>query len=363
MKYSTLNFNLSRMMVLIMVAFMFPALASAARQSEKVTLVFDIDQGFGNGIVVHCDKLAVNRIAKALEPLKKTYKVCALVNPMVAYREKFTSILDVLVKNDLPFVFDVYTSDAQTLGSCSTQNKPYDPRHGVTISLSDLQAFKKRYKKHLAGLRFTEVFSQDFTVRAVKTTNPEWALPCWKLPDDAFFQPQIAKDFLRFAKDNKMFVQWSDWHWFEFAGWDALQKEHEAKLSTILCEFPGLVIVTYANNEPSENSVPRLNNWEKSITRFIKGAAAGCGLSDQSWLRKNDITCPVDDIIKWAQSALEKDCRFIQFEPAWYFFKLPRGTFGVEDYVSDPKWADRGKGTEDFEQLSKVLLELSAKGT
>lgn len=324
--------------------------------AARITLVFDIDQGFGNGIIVHDDQVGLVRILDALAPLKPRYDVCVLVNPMVADRKKFDRVLDTLAARRTPFMFDVYTSSGQTLGSCSTQNAPHDPRHGVTISLSDLAHYKSRYGKWLAGLRFMEVFSQDFTVRAVRTTNPEWAMPCWKLPNDSFFQPSIAEGFLRFAKKHRMFVQWSDWHWFEFAAWDAPQKRHEEKLSAILRKFPGIVTVTYANNEPSENSAQRLDYWEKSVAKFVKDGAAGYGLSDQSWLRENEETCPVEDIIAWAKSAIGKGCRYIQFEPAWYFFKLPRGTFCVENYTKHPAWVDRGRPRENFIKLSAALL-------
>ena len=47
----------------------------------KVTLLFDPDQGFGNGIVVHNDQVA----------LKLRYDVCVIVNPMVADRDSPTA--------------------------------------------------------------------------------------------------------------------------------------------------------------------------------------------------------------------------------------------------------------------------------
>ena len=40
------------------------------------------------------------------------------------------------------------------------------------------------------------------------------------MPADEFFQYRFAEPFVRFARDQKMFVQWSDPHWFAFAAWD-----------------------------------------------------------------------------------------------------------------------------------------------
>jgi len=337
--------------------------ATSGVAQPRTRIVFDLDQGFGNGIVVHDDQTALLRVIDALKPLGKRYDVYVILNPMVADRKKLEHVLDTLASSGQPFVFDTYTSDAQTLGSCSTQNNPHDPKHGLTISLDDLSTYRKRYGKALAGLRIMEVFAQDFTVRAVKSSNPEWALPCWKLPDDAFFQPEIAEPYLRFAGDNGMFVQWSDWHWFEFAPWDALQGKHEAKLRELLRKYPGVVTVTYANNEPEEASAQRIKGWERCVAKFAQHGAAGYGLSNQSWLAGDEQKCPIDDVVRWARSAIAKGCRMIQFEPAWYFFQLPRGTFGVEDYASDPKWADRGSPTANFVKTKEALMYGEALNT
>ena len=41
----------------------------------------------------------------------------------------------------------------------------------------------------------------------------------------------------------------------------------------LLGEFPGVVIVTYANNEPEEKSLPRLGNWERAVEGFVADGA------------------------------------------------------------------------------------------
>jgi len=45
-----------------------------------------------------------------------------------------------------------------------------------------------------------------------------------------------------------------------------------------------------------------------------------------------------------------------QFEPAWYFLKLPRGTFEARDCTTDPQWSDRGKPTPDFDKLAAAPM-------
>ena len=53
----------------------------------------------------------------------------------------------------------------------------------------------------------------------------------------------------------------------------------------------------------------------------------------------------------WTRQARRVRCRYIQFEPAWYFFRLPRGTFGRECYVDKPGWEDRGNPLPAFNRL------------
>lgn len=338
------------------VALLALGAATTAPADEPVKLVFSIDQGFGNGIVVNEDVAAARRIAGALKTLRPQYDVYALFEPQIADRKKLDRILDVCVGEGVPLVFDAYSSDAMTLGTSTPQNAPADGPHGVAITIEDLAKYKRRYGPMLAGLRFMEVFSQDFTVRAIRTTNPEWKGKDWKMPPDDFFQPKLAEPFLRFAREQKMFVQWSDWHWSRFAGWDKPQKPREESLRKLLAAYPGLVTVTYANNEPNEDSAPRLNHWHEAVRPFVAAGAKGFGLSDQSWLRKDDTKCPIEDIVAWAKQALALNCKLIQFEPAWYFFDLPRGEFGPADYTKDPRWRSAGAPRETFNNLQRALL-------
>lgn len=329
-------------------------MCSGAR--ARSVLVFSIDQGFGNGIVVHDDQVALTRIIAALKPLQSRYEVRVLLNPMVKDRSKLLRALDTLAARQMPFVLDAWSSDALTLGSCSEQNAPHDPRHGLTASVEDLSALKKRYGRAFAGIRFTEVFAQDFTVRAVKTTNPEWGLPCWKLPGDSFFSAGAAEELLRFAREQRLPVEWSDWHWSRLHPWDEPQKNHEEDLKRLLRRYPGMVTVAYANNEPNEDSVKRLPDWEQTVKPFLRDGAAGFGLSCQSWLRRVETETSAEDMIAWTMSALDRGASLVQYEPAWYFFRLPRGTFEVGGYAASPAWVDRGLPDGAFVRLREALL-------
>lgn len=331
------------------------AVAAVPSAGEVIRLVFSVDQGFGNGVVVNHDLAAVGRICDAVKTFTPPFQGILLFNPQVADRDALHAALDVVVARDVCFMLEVYTSDCQTLGTTTVQNAPADGPHGICLTMDRLAAFKRKYGRHLVGLRMTEVFSQDFTNRAVRTTNPEWNSSGWKASDDAFFQADLARPFLRFARDAGMFVQFSDWHWFRFADWDEPLKAQEEALRGLLAEFPGVVIVTYANNEPQDKSVPRLSHWHEAVEPFLAAGAAGIGLSDQAWLREPEMSCPVEEVIAWALQTLRINSRYLQFEPAWYFFKLPRGTFHLGDYRNDPRYADSGTPLPNFAKLKAAL--------
>lgn len=342
---------------LIILGMMAASCVDSYATPNRVKLIFSLDQGFGNGVVVHNDQLAVRRIIWTIKPLTRKYDVYMLLNPQVKDKQLFENTLDTLKKHGMPFVLDVYTSDAYTLGSSSTQNAPYDPSHALSASIDYLKHLKMKYGDCFAGIRFAEVFGQDFTVRCIKTTNPEWARPSEILPEDNVFNDKYAEPLLKFAHDNNMFVQWGDFHWYGAASWDSVQKDYEEDMKQLLMKYPDTVIVVYDNNEPNEDSVDKLNTWHAIINDFVRYGAKGCGLSDQSWIRADHMSTKPEEIVAWAKSALDNDCVLIQFEPVWYFFRLPVGTFEIHDYTNLPEWKNRGYGTRSYYILQKSLLQ------
>ena len=334
-------------------------------KSGKVKLVFVIDQGLGRNIVTCRDTVAMERVAVALKDLQKNYDVYALFGPHVADRASLEMMLDICLREKIPFMFDAISSDGMALGAMP-QTAAADEAHGVEISLADLKKYKKRYGKYLAGIRFMEVFGADFTNICIHSTNPEWKHEGFgKMPgpDDNFFHPELVRGYFAFARDHGMFVQWSDFHWQKNTVWDKRQVEREAQLIGMLKEFPGLVTVTYANNEPVEMSKPLLGKWTSFIDYLPAEGARDFGLSDQAWLNSPDpMACPVEDMIRWADSALDAGCRYVQFEPGFYYFNLPGGTLGPSpDYTQDPEWKDRGFPKENYDKLVTALNQRAEK--
>jgi hypothetical protein len=325
----------------------------------KTNLIFSIDQGFGNGVVANGEVEALTRIVQVLEPLRERYDVSVLLNPMVKDKVRLTLALDTLVAHKMPFVLDVISSDSFTLGANGPANAPFDSSHGLSISQEQLAELKTTYGASLVGLRFMEVFGQDYGIRAMKTTNPELKRPGDKLPADTFFRSDLAEGFIRFAKEHAMFVQWADFGWMPFSPWDKEMPRYTEQVKALLRLHPGVVTVTYNNNEPNEASIPRLSTWHTAVESFPQDGAAGYGLSNQSWLHNfTYMDTKPKEIIAWTQSALDKNCRFIQFEPAWYFFNLPAGTFELGDSNQVPSGTQLGEAKESLNQLIAFLLNL-----
>jgi hypothetical protein len=208
------------------------------------------------------------------------------------------------------------------------------------------------------GLRFMEIFGQDYGIRAMKTTNPELKRPGDKLPADTFFRPDLAEGFIRFAKEHAMFVQWADFGWMPFSPWDKEMPRYTEQVKGLLRQHPGVVTLTYNNNEPNEASIPRLSTWHTAVESFPKDGASGYGLSNQSWLHNfTYMDTKPEEIIAWTQSALDKNCRLIQFEPAWYFFNLPAGTFELGDSTKVPDGTIPGEARESLKQLITFLVQ------
>ncbi len=344
-------------MKLILAITLLMLLTGQALAAElKTRLVFSIDQGFGNGIASNGNVEALNRMVAALEPLRAQYEVSVLLNPMIRDKQHLKLMLDALVAQKMPFVLDVYSSDSFTLGANGPANAPFDSSHGQSISVEQLAAFKESYGASLVGLRFMEIFGQDYGIRAMKTTNPELKRPGDILPADTFFRPDLAEGFIRFAKEHEMFVQWADFGWMPFSPWDKEMPNYTDQVKALLRKYPGVVTVTYNNNEPNEASIPRLSTWHTAVESFPKDGASGYGLSNQSWLHNfTYMDTKPEEIIAWTQSALSKNCRLIQFEPAWYFFNLPTGTFALGDSNQVPAGTQTGEAKESLKQLSAFL--------
>lgn len=331
-----------------------------ANQNQRVKLVFVIDQGWGNGPINKRDVVGMQNTLDALKPLQKKYDVFPLFATHVANRENFNAILDLCVENGFAFFFDVMSSDGMTIAG-APQTKPFDETHGQEIGLEELTRYKERYGDWLAGIRFMEIFGQDFMVMNFDK-YPEWQHEGYsKMPDTSirFFDVAIVREYLAFAQKTGMTVQWSEFHWVRDPMDDPYHATRLIEFQGLLDEFPNLVTVTYANNQPGYASLKRLGDWTQDIKSIVAMGAKDFGLSDQSWIYNLDpMNCPPELIINWADSALNFDCEYIQFEPGFFFFNYPMGSLldDGSDYTRDPVWTERGHGRIPFTALSEFLI-------
>ncbi|MHB1000360.1 MAG: hypothetical protein ACYC27_14055 [Armatimonadota bacterium] len=210
-------------------------------------------------------------------------------------------------------------------------------------------------------MRFHEILGADFSTEASRVPNKDswtqWYHDHYKLPKDAFFQSEICEPYIKLAKNNGMFIQWSDFHWIGNCPWDIQQPAREDKIKDLLRKYPGIITTTYANNEPNEESVKRLGNWVDIVSGYTKHGASGFGLSNQSWMRMDYNNTSIDEMISWTKSALDAGASMIQFEPSWYYFNMPQYSRVIDDYTKDPKWWNRGTPKDNYRLLSDFLLK------
>ena len=353
--------------------FMFILTTSlfAKEEKPKVKLIFSVDQILSNGYLVNNDLDALKNIIDAVKPLKKYYEVYLLLDPMIKDKSKLYNSLDFMKENDQDFVLEVMSSDAQALsGHVPYLIDPYDNAHGMLISPEELNSIKKKYGKYFAGIRFMETFGADFSTRCAKNLEltEQWVVDYrtkFPIPEDDYLQAKNIELYMKFAKDNKMFAEWTDFHWFAFSDWDKAQIKNEEILSDAIKKYPDTVIVCYSNNEPLVLSVPKVDTFDDALKTVVnKGGTLGIGLSNQSWLRSNPMETSPEEMILWCESALKKGCALIQFEPWFYYFNLPIGKLDgfVTDYRKEPEYADgkAGMPRENFKIVSKWLMEYGA---
>lgn len=335
--------------------------AYADTSTPRMKLIFHIDSGPGSGVGAAGDDLTAKRISYFLRPLKAKYDVYVLLNPAVLNVDGLVKIMDQLQRSDQQFVLDLVTSDSWTTGSQLAEiARVYDTHHGISISMREVKSYKERYGKYFAGIRFHEILGADFSVEASRVPNNDWTKwyhEHYKLPKDSFFQVKIVEPFIKFARDEGMFIMWSDFHWLGNCPWDPLQKAREDKIIGLLRKYPRVITIAYANNEPNDDSVKRFGTWPSIVSGFRQYGSAGFGLSNQSWIHWDYNNTPIDEMLSWTKSAVDSGATMIQFEPPWYYFDMPQYLRKIEDYTRDPIWRNRGLPRQNYILMRDYLLK------
>jgi hypothetical protein len=316
------------------VVFTGPADGSGAQlfpgRAGTPALIFSIGQGFLNGPAENGDVTALQRMIDDINKFKTRYPVFALLDVRRPKDKKIAATLQLLKKNRLPFILDVYSSDVLTIAGA---DPAHDIGHGIPLSLRQLRDLRKTFGSYFAGLRIFEVLAQNFTVSACRHGQPWCRDFATRMPNSDFFDPRLADRFVAFAHQQKMFVVFADWYW-SFDHQDAPPWQHQQRkeraVTKLLGKYKDTIIVMYDNNEPHGQSEQQFGKWAAQLAQFVSDGAMGLGLSDQSWIcfevgGRTDLDCPVEIIISWAKDAIEAGTIAIQTEPYWYWWEMPRG--------------------------------------
>ena len=362
----------------------------AAATQKKVALVFELDEGWGDGIIQNQDRVALKRILANVKAFDARFQTYALLPDAAAYRAKLTRVLDDLKAQGVPFVLEAESSGTLALNT-NAANAPYDAAHGFGASVAELEALRAKYGALFAGIRFMEVSGMNQQIVGCKHFGASWCDSFrHEIPKDNFFQKRLIEPYIAFAQSHNMLVLWGDHYWSanydpqretydgrpyfsksapvtpEIFHNEMKQPQNERDIQALAVKYPGVMVALYDNNDASgdvDNSTPKIDSWAKDIMRpFIaKGGFKGFGLSDQSWLcpqrvrDSNGTQCPVKGVIDWAKSGLAQGAIVIETEPVWYWFNLPPGEVAPRDYTRDPRWAGRGDATANLKTFAAAF--------
>ena len=329
-------------------------------------LFFCIDQGAPNEALANGDMASLQRVlddVKAFDTKFDTYVLLAGAPESPA----LDNALRLVAANKMRFVLDAMSSVAISRNPKPGLARPYNKSYGQLMSVEQLSAYKQRYRNYFVGIRIMELFEMNYTIHKVEFHGARWGAERFRQywpPEGDFFQEPVLEPYIRWAAQQGMFVDFSDWFWsFDHKSLpsDIQQPQYEEQLRSIIERYPNVVIVTYANNEPNGRS--RKANWVPAFRAWHHYGAKGFGLSDQAWLCKvpktngSEMECPAEELIDWAKKAYHEGALMVQLEPAWYWWDFPRGSMTNDYEVLDANQRGHAKPTiEEFARAFGVQL-------
>ena len=157
-----------------MIAAALPLLQGpAAATQKKVALVFELDEGWGDGIIQNQDRVALKRILANVKAFDARFQTYALLPDAAADRAKLTRVLDDLKAQSVPFVLEAESSGTLALNT-NAANAPYDAAHGFGASVAELEALRAKYGALFAGIRFMEVSGMNQQIVGCKHFGASW---------------------------------------------------------------------------------------------------------------------------------------------------------------------------------------------
>jgi hypothetical protein len=328
------------------------------------TLLFDLDQGFSDGLQDMAHKsaaaavAALDRMIVALNRLRSRYAVWALLNPIHEDRHATQLVLDRLASAKIPFVLDLYSSDVTNLADLKRNwidytPRAFDPAKGISLDLDapdaspdGLDFYVRRYGKSFAGVRFMERLGMDIQARM---HDAQQMIPFSDRDHDKLlFDKPYAERVMNWADRNQKVLLWFDpalyipyacyWKAADVALATQIRDDY-VQSETDLARRHTSLVPFYDDNEGVKHCgvayrdsllTPRnfrFPTWSR-IPRSIASKPGQFGLSVQSWSSDNDAlldsgTLPVDEMIAWTLNAFVKGAQYVEFEPYTYFFNWP----------------------------------------
>jgi hypothetical protein len=382
-----------------------PACSAAPANCASKVLLFNLDQGFSNGLQDMERKdpaeaaAALTRMVNSLRMIPSGFKVWALVNPIQQERGATLRVLDALSAAGIPFVLDYYSSDVTNLAALKSNWLDYSPHafdglKGVSLALEgkptepdNLTFFVEKYGREFVGVRLMERLGMDIQANedSAQSMVPDRALGKEKLS----FDWDLATRLMKWSKDNGRYVIWADpalyipyeCYWTRDVAARAIARrdryvEQQRKLAG---EDPYLIPM-YDNNEGLKRCgvaknggqmTPRnfrLTGWERIPRSIAEGKTGkelltghnGFGISVQSWTTDYDPllsagTLPRQEMAIWVLDALSKGAAIVEFEPYFYFFDWPSDA-RVPQSLPIPGGKSVGDARNSFQELFQDVM-------
>jgi len=372
-----------------------PDCVAAPGNCSGKTLVFNIDQGFTDGLqdlarkdIERCDDI-LRRVISVLNKAKRHFQVWVLINPIQQDRQATLHVLDKLAEANIPFVLDLYSSDITNLaflkkGWVEYAPHAFDPAKGISLNVDgpesssdSLDFYVRRYGPNFVGVRFMERLGMD--IQAKQRDMPQMIGFDSPDHDKLYFDWSHAKRVLNWSDRNGKVVLWSDpalyipyaCYWktsnVERAMHDRddyVRREHD-----LASRHPSLLPM-YDNNEGVKycgvayrDSLPtprnfRLPNWQR-LPEFMADGKNGWGLSVQSWSSDNDplltaATLPAEEMAIWTLDAINKNASVIEYEPYFYFFNWSP-SYGTQQSLPIPAGQNAGDARTTLTKIFAVL--------
>lgn len=244
---------------------------------SKEKLIFSLGGLDANGLVMNAmpdNKPYENfmrEMLKTLKSMQSTHDVYILINPGIRDKSKLIYFLDTLKLNNIPFVFQLYSSDSITIGSRTAVqyknesrtliNDIYDVSRGFTLDinnrnsddLKNLDYYKTRYGNLFAGLQMFEIFGSTFNAEIYCKASGN-CLYDQLYPADTVWNKSYIESMAKYAKENQMFMNISDHSWFAIdESWYSKQPIRK-DIQDILNKYPNTIYLLFNNNEPNSRS-------------------------------------------------------------------------------------------------------------